>query len=135
MSQESVEIVRRVLEPYAMGSRARRSEFEDLLDPAIRLDLSERVFNPAVYEGYEGILRWQAEIGEVWESYRSEAEEFLDGGDVVLVFTHEYGRGKGSGVDVEQRLALLCTLRAGRVSEIRLYRDRERALSAAGLAE
>jgi ketosteroid isomerase-like protein len=128
MSQENVEIVRRAL-------IAHRSEFEEVLDPAVRLDLSERVFNPAVYEGYEGIARWQAEVGEVWESYRSESEEFLDGGDVVLVFTHEYGRGKGSGVEVEQRLALLCQLRGGRVSEIRLYRDRERALNAAGLAE
>ena len=41
MSKENVEIVRRAL-------RARRSEFEDVLDPAVRLDLSERVFNPAV---------------------------------------------------------------------------------------
>ncbi|MEA2335351.1 MAG: hypothetical protein QOG40_1841 [Solirubrobacteraceae bacterium] len=39
MSQENVELVRRAL-------RAGRSEFAELLDPAIRLDLSERVFNP-----------------------------------------------------------------------------------------
>ena len=88
MSQGNVEIVRR-----ALG--ARRSEFEELLDPAVRLDFSERVFNPAVLEGYAGIMRWRAEIGEVWGSYRSEPEEFLDAGDVV--FTHEYGCGKGSG--------------------------------------
>jgi ketosteroid isomerase-like protein len=128
VSQENVEIVRRALS-------ARRSEFEELLDPAVRLDFSERVFNPAVFEGYEGIVRWRAEIGEVWESYRSEPEEFLDAGDVVVVFTHEYGRGKGSGVEVEQRLALLCRLHGDRVSEFRLYRDREQALSDSGLAQ
>lgn len=48
---------------------------------------------------------------------------------------HEYGRGKGSGVDVEQRLALLCRLNGDRVSEFRLYRDREQALSDSGLAD
>jgi len=124
VSQGNVEIVRR-----ALG--ARRREFEELLDPAVRLDFSERVFNPAVLEGYAGIMRWRAEIGEVWGPYRSEPEEFLDAGDVV--FTHEYGCGKGSGLEVEQRLALLCTLHGDRVSEIRLYRDRERALSDSGL--
>src|SRR5437667_4616169 len=127
MSRDNVEIVRRAL-------IARRSEFEDLLDPAVRLDLSERVFNPAVYEGYEGIMRWRAEVGEVWESYRSEPEEFFDGGEVVVVFTRERGRARGSGIEVDQHpTALLCRLRAGRVSEIRLYHDRERALRAAGL--
>jgi|ERR1017187_2001048 ketosteroid isomerase-like protein len=129
MSQENVEVVRRAL-------KARRSEFEELIDPAVRLDLSERVFNPAVYEGYEGLLLWRAEVAEVWESYRSEPERFFDGDEVVVVFTRERGHAKGSGIEVDQRpTALLCRLRAGRVSEFRLYHDRERALQDAGLAE
>jgi len=129
MSQENVEIVRR-----ALG--ARRSEFEQLLDPAVRLDLSERVFNPAVYEGYEGVMRWRADVGDIWESYRSEPEEFFDGDEVVVVFTRERGRAKGSGIEVDQHpTALLCRLRSGRVSEIRLYHNRERALRDAGLRE
>jgi len=129
VSQENVEIVRR-----ALG--ARRSEFERLLDPAVRLDLSERVFNPAVYEGYEGVMRWRADVGDIWESYRSEPEEFFDGDEVVVVFTRERGRAKGSGIEVDQHpTALLCRLRSGRVSEIRLYHNRERALRDAGLRE
>ncbi|MCW3032485.1 MAG: hypothetical protein JWM60_830 [Solirubrobacterales bacterium] len=129
MSQESVDVVRRALS-------ARRSEFEEVLDPALRLDLSERVFNPAVYEGYEGIMRWRADVADIWDSYRSEPEEFFDRDDVVVVFTRERGRAKGSGIEVDQHpTALLCRLRAGRVTEIRLYHDRERALRDAGLAE
>ncbi len=113
---------------------ARRSEFADLLDPAMRLDLSERVFNPAIYEGYEGVMRWRADVGDVWDSYRSEPEEFFDGDEVVVVFTRERGRAKGSGIEVEQHpTALLCRLCSGRVSEIRLYHDRDRALRDAGL--
>jgi ketosteroid isomerase-like protein len=127
MSEENVEIVRRALS-------ARRSEFADVLDPAVRLDFSERVFNPDVYEGYEGIMRWRAEVGEVWDYYRSEPEELFDADQAVVVFTRERGRAKGSGVEVVQHpTALLCRLRAGRVSEIRLYHDRERALRDAGL--
>ena len=128
MSQENVEVVRRAL-------TARRSEFALLLDPAIRLDLSERVFNPAVYEGYEGVMRWRADVGDVWDSYRSEPEEFFDGDEVVVVFTRERGRAEGSGIEVDQHpTALLCRLRSARVSEIRRYHDRERALRDAGLA-
>jgi ketosteroid isomerase-like protein len=129
MSQENVEVVRRAL-------TARRSEFVDVLDPAVRLDLSERVFNPAVYDGYEGVMRWRADVSDIWDFYRSEPEELFDGDEVVVVFTRERGRAKGSGIEVDQRpTALLCRLRAGRVSEIRLYHDRERALRDAGLAE
>jgi ketosteroid isomerase-like protein len=127
MSAQNVELVRRAL-------TARRSEFEEVLDPRVRLDLSERVFNPAVYEGYEGILRWRAEVGDVWEYYRTEPVQFLDSGDVVVVLARERARGKGSGVEVDRNTALLYKLSGGRVSEIRLYHDRQRALRDAGLA-
>jgi ketosteroid isomerase-like protein len=132
VSQENVEVARRVL-TTRQDEIAGQDEIADLLDPAVRLDLSERVFNPAVYEGYEGLMHWRAEIGDVWESYRTEPEEFFDGDEVVVVFTRERGRGSSSGVEVDRRIAFLCRLRGGRVSEIRLYQDRERALRDAGL--
>ena len=122
-----VELVRR-----ALG--ARQSEFPDLFVPDVRLDLSERVFNPSVYEGYAGIIQWRTEVSEVWQSYDSEPEEFFPGEDVVVVFTREVGRGAGSGVEVDRRTALLFTIRAGRVREIRLYHDRDRAMRDARLA-
>jgi ketosteroid isomerase-like protein len=127
MSRENVEIVRRALV-------ARRSEFEELIDPSVRLDLSVRVFNPEVYSGYEGIMRWREEVGEVWQSYRTEPVEFFDRNDVVVVFTRERARGKGSGIELEQRpTALLFRLKGGRVSEIRLYLDRDLALRDAAM--
>jgi ketosteroid isomerase-like protein len=129
MSRENVELVRRAL------SAPRRSEFVELFDPTVRLDVSERVFNPEMYEGYDGLTRWRADVEDVWESYRMEQEEFFEGDDVVVAFTRERGRGKGSRVVVDRPIAFLFRLRGGRVSEIRLYVDRERALRAAGLEE
>jgi ketosteroid isomerase-like protein len=128
MSQENVEIVRRAL-------AARRSEFDELLDPAVRLDFTERVFNPDVYEGYDGVMRWRAEVGEVWESYRTEPLDLIEGDQVVVVLARERGRGRGSGVEVDRSFALLCRLRGRRVCEIRLYSDRGRAMQDAGLEE
>ena len=132
MSQEDVEIVRRLL---TARRDAARGLPVDLLDPNVRLDLSDRVFNPAVYEGYEGIMRWRAEVDDVWESYQMEPEEFFDGEEVVVVTTRERGRGRGSGVKVDRYVTFLCRLRSGRVSEIRYYDDRGRALQDAGLSE
>ncbi len=127
MSLENLELARRAL------SAPRRSEFVELFDPTVRLDLSERVFNPELYEGYEGLTRWRADVEDVWESYRVEPEEFFEGDDVVVVFTRERGRGKGSRVVVDRPIAFLFRLRANKVSEIRLYVDRKRALRDAGL--
>jgi ketosteroid isomerase-like protein len=126
MAKSDLELVRRAL-------LARRSEFDEVLDPDVRLDLSDRVFNPEVYEGYEGIMRWRAQVADVWDYYRSEPEEFVEGDGVVVVLTHERARGKGSGVEVDQLAALLCRVRDGRVSEIRLYGNRAQALRDAGL--
>ena len=69
------------------------------------------------------------------ESYGGEPEGFVDGDQVVVVFLRERGLGKMSRVEVGWSIALLCRLSAGRVSEIRLYHDREQALRDAGLAE
>ena len=84
MSQENVEIVRRVYDATLHGETERVIE---LLDPRIRLDMSERVFNPAVYEGHEGSRRFFAEIDEVWDDFRAEPLEFIDAGENVVVAT------------------------------------------------
>ena len=78
MSHENVEIVRRVYDATLHGETERVIE---LLDPRIRLDMSERVFNPAVYEGHEGSRRFFAEIDEVWD-----ALNFAAIGDSHLLF-------------------------------------------------
>ena len=109
------------------------AEFPELLTPDVRLDLSERIFNPEVYEGYAGVLRWRSEVSDVWASYVTSPEEFFAGEDVVVAFTREVGRGGGSGVEVERDTALLVRVRDGRICEFRLYHDRGRALADAGL--
>ncbi len=124
---DSVELVRRAL---VAGS----DEFPALFTPDMRLDLSVRVFNPAVFEGYEGLRRYRSEVGEVWDSYVIEPEEFHVGDDVVVMFSREVGRGGASGVEVDRHTALLFAIREGRVCEIRLYHEREQALRDAGLA-
>lgn len=105
----------------------------EFFEPTVRLDLSEHIFNPAVYEGYDDIARQRREVRDVWDHFEIEVEQFFEGKDVVLAYTHERGRGKGSGVEVDRDTAFLFRLREGKISEVRNYRDRDRALADAGL--
>jgi len=72
---------------------------------------------------------------ELWEHLRFEAEEYreLDDGS-VLALSRMMGRGKGSGVDVDQPRASLFHVSNGKVTRLVLYWDRERALADLGLA-
>ena len=62
-------------------------------------------------------------------------QTFLDAGEQVVVATRIRGRGRGSGVEVDQRITLLWGLTDGRVTRVAGYRDRSEALEAAGLSE
>ena len=128
-----MEVVRRVFDASAQRDV---DAIIETLDPEVRFDLSERVFNPGIYEGHDGFRRFVEEIDEVWEDFRIEPLEFIDAGeDKVVVSYLVRGRGKGSGVDVELPSTTVYTLRRGKLMEARMYREHRKALEAAGLSE
>jgi ketosteroid isomerase-like protein len=133
MSQENVEIVRRLNEVYNQRSFA---ENPDLVDPEIVWDMSRmQIPDSAAYTGPVGFR----EFVDTWtESFVSEqivAEDIVDGGDQVLVMVHHSGRGKISGIEVDQRFAMVWTLRDGRAVRMEMYPTREEALAAMGLED
>jgi len=132
MSQENVDVVRR---GYNAFNRGDIDGVIETTGPEVRWDMSERVFNPAVYEGHDGMRRFVEEIDEVWEEFRLEPQEFIDAGDKVVVAHLIRGSGKGSGVDVELPSTSVYTLRGGKVVEAVMYREHGKALEAAGLRE
>ena len=66
---------------------------------------------------------------------RGEPIEFRDHGERVLVTCDWHAHGRGSGVDVDTRLYLLFTMRAGKVAPPEGFGDEQEALEAAGLRE
>ena len=134
MSQENVEIVRRSYEAFV---RADWDRLAELTDPRVELHgtvggLSEGsvAHGPAaVREAFE---EWDT---EAWDETQLTPEEFLDGGDCVVVMQHELRRGRGSGVEVESETAVLFEVRDGRVIRIQGFMDRGAAREAAGLSE
>ena len=133
MSQENVEVVRSA---FAALNRGDREAAFGLADPEIVVDATRRVFNPTTYVGPRGIREWASDMDEIWEEFHSEVSEFIDAGDRVVVALRLHGKGKGSGVEVEQSVAGIWTVRDGRIVRIEIgYASPREALEAVGLSD
>jgi ketosteroid isomerase-like protein len=91
----------------------------------------------ATVSGRDAMLRFAfEEIPDVTENPRVKVEELRDLGDGrVLVIARYLGRGKSSGIELEQQISSVHRLRDGMIVSVRDYASREEALEAAGLRE
>jgi len=144
MSQENVELVRRL---YAATPGLRDAEpvedpgfvdrlFRDFFDADFVFRLPpEYPEGSRVLKGREGMGTFIAMLREAWSEWRFVPERFFDAGDRVLVLVHVDAVGHESGVPVELESGHIWTIRDGRATSVRVYRDRSDALEAAGLSE
>lgn len=134
MSQENVEIVRKVMALMSQkpGPTRDREVLACFASDAV-IDMSRRVFNPDVYEGHAGLIRLGEDVASVWSEFQIEPERVIDAGDQVVVIELRRGRGAGSEIDVEQRAAVIWTLRDARVVRAETDLAPEEALKAVGL--
>ena len=132
MSQENVEIVKRIVEAWSAGNF---DAARNALDPDITWhDPPQQpgVITRHGFAGVEGSFRnWLS----AWDDYRYELGELTDAGEKVLMIGRQHGRGKGSRVEVSSDLLQVWTLRDGKVVEMRMFMDRAEALQAAGLSD
>jgi ketosteroid isomerase-like protein len=147
MSEENVEVVRNAFEviygstsePTATGASVRRDSKRaaELLDPNVALHGTiGGLWEGRVARGFTEILNsFETEDLEAWEERRLDPQRFLHINDFVVVLMHEYRRGRGSGIEVEDDTAVVFTVRKGRVIRIQPYMDQSAALEAAGLSE
>jgi ketosteroid isomerase-like protein len=85
--------------------------------------------------GPDAAAEWFAALDDSWESITAEAETHRHGDDWVLWLGHIRARGRGSGVILDQPAAAIWRLREGRITSLRTYTDRDRALADLGLKE
>ena len=123
------EVLRRTYEALARRDFTALSE---LADPDFVMDLTERVLNPATYRGAEGLLRFLGEIDELWASMDIDVERVIERGDEVLAVLLVTLTGRGSGVEMESRIAQWWTLRDGKLLRMKLYGDAEVAVAEFG---
>ena len=103
-------------------------------DPEIEFVIADGL-EPGSGKGVEGMAdRWRKALS-AWGDLRVEAEEYRElDNERVLVLTCMRGRGKSSGVEIEESRGSLFHIRDGKVTRLVLYWDRERALSDLGFA-
>jgi uncharacterized protein len=132
MSSRDIELLRR---GYAAFS-ARDIDFVlSFVDPEVELEVyTERPdMTDTVYRGHQGFLKNLAELTEVFDDFRIEPEELTEGGDAIFAVVRAMGRGRSSGVFIDQRLFHVWTIRDSKVLRLEIHSDRERALRAAGI--
>jgi ketosteroid isomerase-like protein len=130
MSQESVEIVRRLYDAFA------RADFEmalSYLDPEIEFSQPPEMPGGGTYHGPEGVINGLAKWLGAWDDYVVQVQDMIDLGDQVMARTRHRGRGKGSGVELEQEMFDLVTLNGAKIVRISMYLNKAQALEAAGL--
>ncbi|MGZ8667673.1 MAG: nuclear transport factor 2 family protein [Solirubrobacterales bacterium] len=132
MSKENSEIVRRSIGAYVSGDMQAALAAYDV---EAEFDVSSVRPEGGVYRGHEGIEEVILAWVETWVDYRFEVEVIIDKGDRVLVIMQEYGRGDGSGIEIEQHVFWVNTMRDGKIVHTKLFLDRAEALDAAGLSE
>ena len=137
MSQENVEIVRKVYDAIARGDS--EAVLENY-DPDVELDFSESPFatvsRQKVYRGHGGIRALTRErYEEAWKSIDDDLLDLIDAHGQVVAVVKTVGRGRTSDVKVDRTHAAVWTIQDGKITRVAWYRSGAEALEAAGLSE
>ena len=132
MSQENIEIV-----------RAWFAAFEPSLDDVADFwhpDIDWRAIEGApddigVFRGPEAMRRYYEQWYETFDDLRAAPEELIDAGEQVVAVVHVTAQMKKSDSEIDMRMAIVLTLRDGKIARGREYASKGQALEAAGLSE
>jgi hypothetical protein len=132
VSSANLDLVRSIYAAWEQGDFGSAEWAHPEIEFVINEDLAESSWRgPAgMAEGFRGWL-------SAWEDFRLAADEYRElDGERVLVFSHFSGRGKTSGMALDQMHAggtELFHILGGKVTRLAIYSDREQALADAGL--
>ena len=133
MSQENIDRIRAGFEAF---NRTGEISVDHLASNFELHQASSIVDTAGVFHGPDAFRDVLSELQGAFEELSFEAEEFIEGpsGDIV-VFIHARGRGRGSGVEIDNHIAQVWTYRDDKAIRMVAYEDRAEALKAAGLEE
>ncbi|MBA2670466.1 MAG: nuclear transport factor 2 family protein [Gemmatimonadetes bacterium] len=118
---ENVEILRNTYEAFSRGDiPAVLSNF----DPDIIWIVPDAHPQGGTHRGSDAVLTGVfAKLGGDWQDYKVETEEFIDGGDRVVVLGTESGTWPPTGKSFRAAFAHVWTMRSGKAIEFRDYQD------------
>jgi ketosteroid isomerase-like protein len=126
MASSNAELLHPVYEQWSRGNW--RPSF-DIYDPHMEWGWSSEFLDlGGVHEDRRDpnprLRRWLSG----WDYWRAEAEEYLELGDYIVVLARYRGKGRGSGVEIEQEGAHVFRLRDGKVIRLEIFASRARAI-------
>ena len=128
MSEANVEVVKGIFEAWGRGDFTS----VDWADPEIEFSIPGP--DPSVHRGIESMGRAWAEWLGAFDEFSVVGDEFHDAGDQIVVRQVFHGKGKGSGVPIDEIPgAAVLTLRDGKVIRFEGHTTVEAALASAGL--
>ena len=133
MPDELIERLRAELDTFNRTGRIGM----DLFDPEIEVIQASSIIDSAgVFHGEGGLRDVVGELREAFDDLRFEAEDVLPATDGrIVVFIRVHGRGKGSGMQMDNAIAWIATAHDGKFTRVVVYEERADALAAAGLTE
>ena len=131
MSRENVELLGKAL---ASAPADPRPLFA-ILDENVEWDYVGAFPESTTYHGPDAVRDFFQTWSGAFEGFGVEADEVIDAGDSVLVLLHQWGRGKETGAEVEQRTWQVFTFRDGKIVSCRGYATKAEAFTAAGLSD
>ena len=135
MSQENVEVVRRVTDVMdGEGFEAALPVFLEAAHPEVEWREDPAWPGAATYRGIEEVRQVILDrMGTL--DFEQQTEDLIGVDDKVVVLVRWFGRGKASGAQGEISMAMLWTLREQAITRIEFFLDRAQALEAVGLRE
>ena len=113
-------------ERFECWNRGELNLMQDMYAEDAVWDISGVFTDVSPIQGHESLRRYWDEVWETWEGVRMDPLEVFDIGDGrYVVDVRLWGKGKRSGVEVDQRFAYLYTLRPEdeKVIRAQLFRD------------
>jgi ketosteroid isomerase-like protein len=139
MSQENVEIVRRMFESFSpvRTEEQLQSFLDEFVDPDVDWRAAEgEVDDVGGMRGTEAVRLYMADWLQTFDDLTFTPEEVIEVDvDRVLVCQRLGGRARHSGIETQLSFAVVYTIRGGRLVTVREYRTKEEAVKASGLSE
>jgi ketosteroid isomerase-like protein len=133
MSQENVEIVRLLFSAFEQTGPEGTFRF---LSPEIEWEVRPDLPDSRTYRGHDGVRELLATFEDVLDEQWYSPRELIPAGELVVVPLRWGGRGKTSGVKVEEREETwVLTLQDGAITRVTEYATKEAALDAVRLSE
>ncbi len=131
MSQD-LDTIRVAYEGFSRGDWTRLLEG---LDPEVEFHNPDNAIEPGVRHGKDSFKVGLQRFVDSIEVSHVEIERMTAVGDQVVVLLHMQGRGRGSGIPLDQHFGHVITMRNGKAIRFAWFTDQTEALKAVGLKQ